>query len=144
MQKLAKYMAVAIAAALLAGCSTFNRDWDRLAAAPPKAGIEGRWDGTWKSDATGHTDRLRCIISKKEDAIYLARFHAKYQKVFTFGYTVPLKVEKRDEKFLFDGEANLHWYAGGVYHYKGTATPTNFYSTYRCKSDHGSFEMRRP
>jgi hypothetical protein len=136
-----------VAVGVISGCSTFNRDWKRMAQTPsPNQGIEGRWQGKWKSDATGHTDQLRCIVSKKEDNIYLARFHAKYKLLFrlSFGYTVPLKVEPRDGRYDFEGQANLHWYAGGIYYYKGTATPTNFHSTYRSKSDHGTFDMTRP
>jgi hypothetical protein len=132
-------------AVLVSGCSTFIRDWDRMAAtAPPQNSIEGRWEGTWKSDASGHSDRLRCILSRKDERVYEARFYANYRKALNFGYTAPLQVEQREGKYFFEGKANLHWYAGGVYHYKGEATPTNFYSTYRCKSDHGTFEMRRP
>lgn len=129
---------------LLTGCSTFQRDWDRLAKGSAAAGIEGRWDGTWKSDRSGHTDRLRCIVTDQGGQTYLARFHAKYGKIFSFGYSVPLTAEEHGNRYDFSGEANLGWYAGGQYSYQGSATATNFFSTYRCKSDHGSFQMRRP
>jgi len=128
---------------LLAGCSTFQRDWDRLDNAPAPSGIEGRWDGTWKSEASGHSDGLRCIVTR-DGGTYLARFHAKYRKIFGFGYIVPLTVEQHGGRYDFSGEANLHWYAGGRYTYQGSATATNFVSTYRCKSDHGTFQMTRP
>src|SRR5262245_8307271 len=123
-ERASQYKFVLIAAVMLVGCSSFNRDWKRMAeAGAPQTGMEGRWDGGWQSDATGHSNRLRCIISKKEDNLYLARFHANFKALFKFtvGYTVPLKVEQRDDKFHFEGEANLHWYAGGLYHYQGTA-----------------------
>ena len=129
---------------LLAGCSTFQRDWTRASNDPAPAGIEGRWDGSWKSDLSGHADRLRCIITSQGGHAYLARFHAKYGKIFSFGYTVPLTAEQHGNRYDFSGDANLGWYAGGRYTYHGSATATNFVSTYRCKSDHGSFQMRRP
>jgi len=44
----------------------------------------------------------------------------------------------------FQGDENLGWLAGGVYHYEGRVSPTNFHSTYRSKYDHGTFEMGRP
>lgn len=145
MQKPAAQWVVLVSTVLLAGCSTFNRDWERMAAAPAKAeGIEGRWDGKWNSEQTGHSGRLRCILSKKTPDSYWARFKARYGKLFTYEYSVPLKVDERDGKFNFEGEANLHWWAGGVYNYKGAATTTNFFSTYRCKHDHGTFDMIRP
>jgi hypothetical protein len=34
--------------------------------------------------------------------------------------------------------------AGGVYTYEGSASATNFTSTYNSKYDHGVFQMRRP
>jgi len=128
---------------LLAGCSTFQRDWERLGNAPRSSGIEGRWDGTWKSEASGHSNRLRCIVTRTNQT-YLARFYANYAKIMRFGYTVPLKVEQHGDRVDFSGEANLHWYAGGRYMYEGSAMATNFSAAYRCKSDHGIFQMTRP
>ena len=75
---------------------------------------------------------------------YKARFHANYAKIFTFNYTVPLTVTPTNGNYQFSGEANLGWYAGGKYEYTGKASPTNFFSTYRCESDNGTFQMSRP
>ena len=63
---------------------------------------------------------------------------------FSFGYSVPLQVRRTNDTYQFLGEANLGWLAGGLYHYEGSATGTNFFSTYRCKYDHGTFQMGRP
>ena len=127
------------------GCSTFNRDWKTAAANPaPETGLEGRWQGDWLSGVNGHSGRLRCIVTDSADGSYQARFKAKYRKVLSFGYTVPLKVERTENLFRFQGEADLGWLAGGVYHYAGRAGPTNFFSTYSCKYDHGTFRMGRP
>jgi hypothetical protein len=128
---------------LLVGCSSFNREWQQNSFSAPTEDIQGRWQGTWASEATGHTDKLRCIISKKTDGTFQAWFHAKYKKVLSFGYTVPLKVELVDRAWKFQGEADLGWLAGGVYHYKGSAGGTNFTLTYESKYDHGTFEMNR-
>jgi hypothetical protein len=128
-----------------AGCSTFNRDWKKAAATP--AGntlLEGRWEGSWRSDVNGHTDRLRCLITKLDQGLYQARFHAKYRKIFSFGYTVPLRAENTNGQVHFSGEADLGSLAGGLYKYKGHAEATNFFSTYTCKYDHGTFQMGRP
>jgi hypothetical protein len=130
---------------LVSGCHSFNHEWKKAAqqAALPND-IEGRWQGIWKSDASGHTDQLRCIITKTGDGDYKARFHAKYHRVMSFGYTVPLKVQSTDGEFKFSGDANLGWMAGGKYHYEGHANSTNFFSTYKSKYDHGIFQMGRP
>ena len=131
-------------ALLLSGCSSFDHQWKKAAAQPATTDIVGRWQGTWQSDANGHGDPLRCLITRNDQGEYQARFHAQYHKVFTFGYTVKLDVTQAADDFQFHGDANLHWWAGGVYHYEGKATPTNFFSTYRCKYDHGTFRMTRP
>jgi hypothetical protein len=62
---------------------------------------------------------------------------------FTASYTVPLSVEPQDSGSRFRGEADLGWLAGGVYRYEGHATATNFFSTYECKYDGGTFRMTR-
>jgi hypothetical protein len=123
------------------GCSSFNAAWRQSAFSEPKEELQGRWQGVWKSQATGHTDKLRCLIAKMQDGTYSARFHAKYKKVLSFGYTVPLKAEREDGTWKFEGQADLGWLAGGVYRYEGSATGTNFFSTYTSKYDHGTFEM---
>jgi hypothetical protein len=130
---------------LLTGCSSFNRDWKRAAADLPQPtnGLAGRWDGFWMSDRNGHNGRLRCIITPGGTMSYDARFHAKYWKILTFGYTVPLQAERSNEVFRFQGEADLGKLAGGVYRYEGTVSGTNFHSSYRSRYDYGNFRMNR-
>ena len=127
------------------GCTTFNHEWRNATANPvPGTDLQGPWKGLWVSDANGHTGKLRCVVTRGDNGIYRARFHAKYRKILSFGYTVPLKVERTDNSFNFRGEANLGWWAGGVYHYDGHADATNFFSNYSSKYDHGTFQMARP
>lgn len=130
---------------LAAGCSSFNREWKKAGEqAAPTDDMAGRWQGTWKSEASGHTDELRCIVTKGDSGYYQAQFHAKYHGILSFGYTVPLKVEKTNDSFQFSGEADLGSMAGGMYQYQGHADPTNFFSNYSSKDDHGTFQMSRP
>jgi hypothetical protein len=130
---------------LTGGCTSFDHDWEKSARQNPVPDdLQGRWQGTWVSEVNGHTDTLRCVITKKEDGIYSARFLARYHKVLSFGYTVPLKVRADNNEFRFSGDANLGWLKGGVYHYEGHAGATNYFSTYSCKYDHGTFQMGRP
>jgi hypothetical protein len=127
------------------GCSSFNREWKKAGAQPVATNeLTGRWQGVWVSEATGHTDQLRCIVTCKEDGAYHARFHAKYHTILSFGYTVPLQVERTNDVFQFQGEADLGWMAGGLYQYAGHADAINFFSTYSSKDDHGTFRMTRP
>ena len=127
------------------GCSTFKRDWKAAARVPsPSQDIQGRWEGTWLSHTNGHHGRLRCLVSNGPEGQYLARFHANYVKILSFGYTVPLTVRETRGAYQFQGDANLGRLAGGEYHYEGQATSTNFFSTYRARADAGVFEMKRP
>ena len=126
-----------------AGCGSFNREWRKAGRNPAaSSGLEGRWEGEWISNVNRHHGRLRCII-KKDGDLYWARFHAKYRKLLSFGYTVGLKTEPTEAGCKFRGEADLGALAGGVYRYEGQADATNFFSTYFCKYDHGTFQMRR-
>jgi hypothetical protein len=135
----------ALSLLLASGCASFNHQWKAAAKeSVPSNDLEGRWKGVWASQVDHHTDELRCIVTRKEDGTYRARFHAKYHKVFTFGYTVPLHAQPGTNGYQFNGSANLSWLAGGMYHYEGHADGTNFWSTYSCKYDHGTFQMARP
>jgi hypothetical protein len=128
---------------LLNGCSTFNRDWN-AAVTSPRSGILGPWEGVWKSETTGHTDKLRCLVSERNDHRYEARFHAKYRNIFVFNYTVLLGFEKTDSELMLSGKADLGYLPGGVYEYNGKATPTNFVCRYSSAHDWGTFVMHRP
>lgn len=139
------YRAIALVVVLLVtGCSSFNRQWREAGASPAAASdIAGRWRGEWRSSDSGHQGELRCLLSKKENNVYEARFNAKYLKILSFSYTVPLNVQRNGEVFNLKGEANLGK-LGGVYQCEGRASPTNFLATYSSKYDHGTFEMGRP
>jgi hypothetical protein len=127
------------------GCSTFHRDFEAAAALPTTAaGIQGPWEGRWLSDVNAHTGQLRCLLTELDAGRYHARFWATYWKIFRATYDVQLNVRNENGKYLLEGESNLGKLAGGIYRYKGYATPTNFFSTYESKYDHGTFQMTRP
>ena len=131
--------------ALCSGCRSFDKAWDKAAKEPSaKDSILGDWTGNWRSDVTGHDGKLRCVVRQDNNGIFSARFHAVYHKVMRFGYTVPLHATQTNGAFQLSGEANLGWWAGGVYRYEGYSNETNFFSTYSCKYDHGTFQMTRP
>jgi len=135
---------------LCAGCSSFDHAWNTaegVSTGTVSSPLVGRWIGTWRSDVNGHHDQLRCLIAPGSHRTLSARFHARYKKAFLrfrFGYTVPLTVRTNDGRIEFAGEADLGWYAGGIYRCEGFATVTNFYSTYNSKYDRGVFRLHRP
>lgn len=128
---------------IFTGCSSFHRDW-RKAGKTDAPGIAGRWEGTWTSDASGHKDKLRCLLTPISEETYEARFHAKYRKVLSFGYTATFTGRQTNDVFNFSGDADLGRLAGGVYTYEGQISPVKFISTYKSKYDYGTFEMKRP
>jgi hypothetical protein len=129
----------------LCGCSSFNKEWKAASSLPGSLNsIEGRWTGEWGSDRNGHRGELRCVVSKSSDATYRAHYHATFWKIFWFTYVAKLNGQETNGTVHLRGEANLGKLAGGVYKYEGTATPTEFRSTYASKHDHGTFDMSRP
>lgn len=142
------HFAIASTAFVLCGCSTFNYEWRQAAKKPvPTNDITGPWEGRWISQANGHHDALRALITAVDTNHYDVKFHAAYKKWITvhFGYTVRMETKpSHDGVVAFHGSENLGKLAGGVYTYDGHADPTNFFSTYKSKYDRGTFEMQRP
>ncbi len=133
---------------VLCGCSAFDYEWRQAARQRvPTEGITGRWEGRWISQANGHNDGLRALITAVDSNHYDVKFHAAYKQWVTvyFGYTVRMEAKPgADGSVLFRGSEDLGALAGGVYSYEGQADRTNFFSTYKSKYDHGTFEMQRP
>lgn len=139
--------AIVAAGALTAmcGCSSFDNDWN--AAAGFAVGIEGRWEGTWNSDASGHHGELRCLVTRRSDGGFDARYHARYSGwcgTVSFEYTVPLTAQRGADGWKLRGNADLGWLAGGVYEYDGLATVDRFFCNYDASEDHGVFTLQRP
>ena len=139
------YSSIAIAFALLTGCSSFHNEWKAASKAPiPSNSIEGPWSGDWRSEVNGHHGSLRCVVTKTSDTTYRAHFRAHFLKIFRFTYAATLNGRETNGVVTLQGEANLGKLAGGVYKYDGKATPTEFHSTYASKDDHGAYQMKRP
>ncbi len=141
-----KNLLVAVLAAILfTGCSSFNREWNTALNQPRSStDIAGPWEGRWLSDKNGHTGRLRGILRQTSGDEYDAFFHATFWKIFRASYRVPLKYEEVNGLFTLSGTSDLGRLSGGVYTYEGEATSSRFFSTYKNKYDHGTFEMKRP
>jgi hypothetical protein len=140
-----KWVIVIVGGLILSGCSTFNKEWQAAVKGPaPKASIEGTWQGEWRSEKNGHHGLLRCVVTKSSETAYRAHFRAKYFKVLRYTYAATLNGVETNGVVRLKGESNLGKLAGGVYGYDGTATPTEFRSSYSSKYDHGFYEMKRP
>jgi hypothetical protein len=130
-----------------AGCSSFEREWRRLESEPLQSGaapFEGRWEGTWRSEASGHSGGLRAIVRRAPEASheFEVRYHATWGCCFWYNYSLRMRAHGEAKRWRFTGEAELGWF--GLYRYEGEADWVTFRSLYRSESDHGVFELRRP
>src|SRR5262245_66518940 len=108
----------------MCGCSTFERDWRQATVPPPNENsIEGRWEGTWKSDVNGHHGGLRCVMVRETNSLYQALFHATYHGISHFSYTVPLDVQLPDVGRESHIATVLCKLASGSYCYARRVTP---------------------
>ena len=132
---------------LAAGCSSFQDQWKR-AAVPQSSGqpdhLAGRWKGSWKSDKSGHSGGLRCVVSATGDDTYRARFDATYALLLRFGYTMNMTADAREDVTYVAGEQDLGKRYGGVYEYEGRSDGKTFRLNYRTKNDYGHFALKRP
>lgn len=149
-----KHLPLSVLALILAlsvsSCSTpFQRDWKTTAAAPvttaPK-NVAGSWQGTWKSEATGHQGTLKAVVSEvsNKENTYAFNYHATWSNLFSATFQSEHTAQPQGKNFVLTGHHDLGFLFGGVYHYEGTATPTLLKCRYRSKLDHGVFELQRP
>ncbi len=140
---------------MLSSCSTgFNRDWRQTLADGKNSSrqdITGAWQGTWRSSTKGHSGELRCIVIRQHAAActfgkdsYRFHYHATFMKILSATYDVAHHVRRTKDGFSFSGDQMITGAGGGLYHYEGKGTPEDFQATYRSKSDHGVFELKRP
>lgn len=136
-----------VALLCVAGCSTFDRDWDAAGALHPAGStdITGRWQGNWASNVSSHSGELRCLITRDSDRkLYHARYAATYLGVFHFNYDMDMTGQREGEWVKLSGQADLGGMAGGVYHYDAHANATDFFATYKSDEDNGRFTLKRP
>lgn len=129
-------------APLTANCREFHAVWARAAAGRTDE-IGGRWDGEWRSEATGHQGPLRAVVQPIAADRWRVYFHAGYSRVLRACYASEFAVTREEGRWTFRGQSDLGWIAGGVYQHDGHATPREFVSTYRSRYDRGRFVLAR-
>lgn len=142
---------LALALALgFSSCSTrFQHDWKAAAASVETTAprdVTGAWEGTWKSEATGHQGTLKAVVSEsgKKDQVYAFHYQATWRHILSATFQSEHTVRIQGKNFVLTGQHNLGPMFGGIYHYDGTATPTMLKCRYRSDLDHGLFELKRP
>lgn len=121
----------------------FRSAWKK---APVTSGAEGKWKGTWLSDATGHHGDLLCAVSgaKNAQGDHEFFYHATWMTILSGSYKAMHNVQKqKDGSHVFKGEHKMPNWAGGLYHYEGTIKGDEFKANYRCSMDHGTYTMKR-
>ena len=131
-------------AAVFNNRSHFQRAWRAYMPAPDAMQtIQGRWQGEWVSEDTGHRGELKCLLSRISADQLDATFLATFGRFLRVGYGVQLSATATGESLRLKGESDLGMLAGGVYEYEGEVNLTEFKCSYRCKYDHGIFRMKR-
>jgi hypothetical protein len=142
----------AISVTALTGCAgdTYHQKFGvaRAIPVPDQDPIVGAWEGTW-TDASGHTGKLKAIVTPLEGDTYQADFYATFfNDWFEHLSTAEFKGKRIGNKLVFSGQKDLGKLAGGVYHFEGYITPAYFNVDYRtgcCASEGGgTYELRRP
>lgn len=138
-------LALALACGLSSCGVGFNHDW-RAAKNMPHDALSGAWEGSWNSEATGHTGKLRAIIAKSDSAHpdeRQVRYWASWKSILSASFTTRHTFTLHGRHFSLTGRHQMPNWVGGEYTYGGTATADHFSATYRSAFDHGKFEMQR-
>jgi len=131
---------------LLSSCSlSFKREWKAALKNGPQTGIEGAWEGTWKSDANGHHGRLRSVVGPKKNQAgdHSFHYHATWAGILSGSYRADHRVRTEKGHLVFQGEHQMPGWAGGLYTYSGTVKGDEFSAQYECSMDKGTFQMKR-
>lgn len=126
-------------------CSTFHRDWEDPAIRSVGSGIEGKWDGSWRSNTNQHSGDLRCIVSpsKEKPGLYEFRYWGTFAGFLRFHYTVEYSARRSNDTWTMEGESDLGIMGGKFYH-KAIVRDGTFDATYTSKWDNGTFRLKRP
>jgi len=142
---------------LAASCTSFDKKWEATAPLPsanPAAMLNGKWEGTWQSDATDYQGHMQAMIFYKSDTVvdkqtaqqYAADFEIRFSEVPIDNYTVTLNATRMpDGKIHFEGKRDMGYFKGGIMRIDGYvyADGDKFYCDYISDKDAGTFKMRR-
>ncbi len=132
----------------LSSCTSFDRQWAESlrSGSSDSAAPTGCWTGRWKSESTGHTGQLRCIISadSRDTRACHCLYHATWGKLLSGSFRVDAKLDKRSaQEWKIRGQRDLGVLLGGTFTQEGIISQDQFRSHYNSKLDHGVLEMTR-
>lgn len=143
---------------ILAGCSSFNTDYQRAAEVAQGQPLVGAWDGYWQSNQGHGSGRLQCVVTGlgtagtepgtpagvPSERVYTARFKATFGQVLHAEYTASIQATPDLRQLSTLKLHTTYDIAGSSYTMDGQATPAVFTAKYKSDDDEGTIEMRRP
>ena len=134
-------------------CSNFQREWRQAVADMPgeRPDFTGPWTGTWHSQPTGHSGKLRAIIAPADGTTagqpgeYDFHYHATWATILRASYRARFEVTESpgtpgEFRVVGDREINRR----GRYQQDATLTAETYDATYDASIDHGTLVLRRP
>ena len=155
MRNPSKILGVMLGILVLAGCSSFERQWrqTRSSTASAMTPVVGKWEGSWRSEAEHGGGSMRAIVvaaeapSSASGRVAMrcsATFKSTFWSVFSGTNTVDIiATPDGNGRMTFHGSKDLGILSGGVYTYDGWASESAMESTYSSSADHGVFKLRR-
>jgi hypothetical protein len=143
---------------LLASCSSFDMRYNStkpLPTANPAALADGKWEGTWQSDATDFAGHIQALIHATTQTTYNEQKVQQYSATFKFyyleffgydEYSVTLNATTLpDGRVHFEGKKDLGYFRGGIIRFDGIVYPNTdtLFCDYASDSDTGTYKMRR-
>ena len=153
-----RFACLAFVLTLLPSCGlSFRSAWKN---APASEGVDGKWEGTWVSTASGHTGKLRAVVRKPElneldtyccgAGVPLASvpriffYHCTWRGILRAAFKTEQQVVKqKNGTYTFKGDHKMPNWVGGTYHYEGTVKGDDFNACYESGLDRGTFTMKR-
>ena len=156
MPRVASFLCL-VSLGFLASCSNFDHRWDTTASLPaanPAALADGKWEGTWQSDATDYNGHVQALILHTSQSIvdsqtvqqYSASFRLRYMEFGYREFTTTLNATKlADGRVHFEGKKDMGYFFGGIVRLDGFIYPDKdeLYCDYATDKDAGTYKMRR-
>lgn len=142
--RLLPILGAVLLATLGPSCTGWPRGWSQAKKTTATDGVSGAWEGTWRSNPTGHSGKLRCAVFPKSPGVWEYRYRATWARVLCAGFTVDCAVTRqRDGTLKVKGERDLGPVFGGVFAHQGTVTKDKLDASYQAKIDEGTLTLRR-
>src|SRR5688500_14048369 len=92
---------------LLAGCGSFQKEWERAGKVPSRDPFAGQWEGRWTSAKHKNAGgSLRCVLKKVDERRYHGTFRAGWL-AFHGTYSAEFSAQPKGRELRFTGDRDL-------------------------------------